>query len=120
MTRHVLSVLVTNRPGVLTRVSGLFARRGYNIESLTVSPTDDPSESRMTIGVSVVSAQALEQIVKQLNKLIEVHKIVELDPGAVTREPSSSRCAPTSRIVPRSSTPSNCSGARPSTSHWSR
>lgn len=78
MTRHVLSVLVTNRPGVLTRVSGLFARRGYNIESLTVSPTDDPSESRMTIGVNVVSAQALEQIVKQLNKLIEVHKIVDL------------------------------------------
>ena len=62
MTRHVLSVLVTNRPGVLTRVSGLFARRGYNIESLTVSPTDDPSESRMTIGVNVVSAQALEQL----------------------------------------------------------
>lgn len=86
MRKHVLSVLVANRPGVLTRVSGLFARRGYNIESLTVSPTDDPAESRMTIGVVVESAQALEQIVKQLNKLIEVHKIVELDSNAVTRE----------------------------------
>ncbi|WP_130865659.1 acetolactate synthase small subunit [Acidipropionibacterium timonense] len=86
MSNHILSVLVTNRPGVLTRVSGLFARRGYNIESLTVSPTDDPDESRMTIGLTVDSDPALEQIVKQLNKLIEVHKIVELEPNAVARE----------------------------------
>ncbi len=83
---HILSVLVVNRPGVLTRVAGLFARRGYNIESLTVSPTDDPAQSRMTIGVDVDSPQTLEQIVKQLNKLIEVHKIIELEDGAVTRE----------------------------------
>lgn len=86
MRVHILSVLVTNRPGVLTRVSGLFARRGYNIDSLTVSPTNEPGESRMTIGVKVDSPQALEQIVKQLNKLVEVHKIVELRPDAVARE----------------------------------
>ncbi|AFV89856.1 MAG: acetolactate synthase small subunit [Acidipropionibacterium acidipropionici] len=83
---HILSVLVVNRPGVLTRVAGLFARRGYNIESLTVSPTNDPQVSRMTIGVDVDSPSTLEQIVKQLNKLIEVHKIIELEDSAVTRE----------------------------------
>lgn len=83
---HILSVLVVNRPGVLTRVAGLFARRGFNIESLTVSPTNDPEESRMTIGVDVDSPQTLEQIVKQLNKLIEVHKIIELEDSAVARE----------------------------------
>lgn len=83
---HILSVLVVNRPGVLTRVAGLFARRGYNIESLTVSPTNDPQVSRMTIGVDTASPQVLEQIVKQLNKLIEVHKIIELEDSAVIRE----------------------------------
>ncbi|AZZ39242.1 acetolactate synthase small subunit [Acidipropionibacterium jensenii] len=83
---HILSVLVVNRPGVLTRVAGLFARRGYNIESLTVSPTNDPDQSRMTIGVDVDSPNTLEQIVKQLNKLIEVHKIIELEGTAVARE----------------------------------
>ncbi|WP_257478780.1 acetolactate synthase small subunit [Acidipropionibacterium jensenii] len=83
---HILSMSVVNRPGVLTRVAGLFARRGFNIESLTVSPTTDPDESRMTIGVGVDSPQTLEQIVKQLNKLIEVHKIIELEDSAVARE----------------------------------
>lgn len=83
---HILSVLVQNRAGVLARVSGLFARRAYNIESLAVAPTDDPALSRITIVVNVDSTP-LEQISKQLYKLIDVLKITELDPGhAVERE----------------------------------
>jgi acetolactate synthase-1/3 small subunit len=84
---HTLSVLVENKPGVLARVAGLFARRGYNIESLAVGPTERPELSRITLQVAVSSPQVLEQIVKQLNKLIEVLKIVELDDAdAVRRE----------------------------------
>lgn len=83
---HILSVLVQNRPGVLARVSGLFARRGYNIVSLAVAPTEDDYYSRITIVVDVDSAP-LEQIVKQLFKLIDVVKISELDPRrSVERE----------------------------------
>ena len=83
---HVLSVLVQNRPGVLARVSGLFARRGYNIFSLAVAPTDDADYSRITIVVDI-SATPLEQIVKQLFKLIDVVRITELDPRkSVERE----------------------------------
>jgi len=83
---HVLSVLVENRAGVLARVSSLFARRGYNIYSLAVAPTDDERFSRITVVVDVESAP-LEQIVKQLNKLINVIKISELDPrDSVERE----------------------------------
>jgi acetolactate synthase-1/3 small subunit len=83
---HVLSVLVQNRPGVLARVSGLFARRGYNIFSLAVAPTDDVDYSRITIVVDI-SATPLEQIVKQLFKLIDVVRITELDPRkSVERE----------------------------------
>lgn len=83
---HVLSVLVENRAGVLARVSGLFARRGYNIYSLAVAPTDDDRFSRITVVVDVESAP-LEQVVKQLNKLIHVIKISELDPrDSVERE----------------------------------
>jgi len=83
---HTLSVLVENKPGVLVRVAGLFSRRGFNIESLAVGPTELPEVSRMTIVVSVEGA-ALEQVTKQLNKLINVLKIVELDAGqAVERE----------------------------------
>ncbi len=83
---HILSVLVQNRAGVLARVSGLFARRAYNIESLAVAPTDDPALSRITIVVQVESTP-LEQITKQLFKLIDVLKITELDPAeAVERE----------------------------------
>jgi acetolactate synthase I/III small subunit len=83
---HTLSVLVENKPGVLARVSGLFSRRGFNIESLAVGPTEHPEISRMTIVVSA-EGNALEQITKQLNKLINVLKIVELEPGqAVQRE----------------------------------
>ena len=85
MTRHTLSVLVENKSGVLARVSALFSRRGYNIESLAVGPTENPDLSRMTIVAEAESAP-LEQITKQLNKLIEVIKIVELDTAAVQRE----------------------------------
>lgn len=83
---HVLSVLVENRAGVLARVANLFARRGYNIYSLAVAPTDDENFSRITIVVDVETAP-LEQVVKQLNKLIHVIKISELDPrDSVERE----------------------------------
>jgi acetolactate synthase-1/3 small subunit len=83
---HVLSVLVENRSGVLARVASLFARRGYNIYSLAVAPTDDDRFSRITVVVDVESAP-LEQVVKQLNKLINVIKISELDPrDSVERE----------------------------------
>jgi acetolactate synthase-1/3 small subunit len=83
---HILSVLVENRPGVLARVASLFARRGYNIYSLAVAPTEDERFSRFTIVVDLESAP-LEQITKQLFKLIDVIKISELDPrGSVERE----------------------------------
>ena len=82
--QHTLSVLVENRPGVLTRVASLFARRGFNIHSLAVGPTEDPAVSRMTVVVRVES-QPLEQITKQLNKLVNVLKIVELDPAVSVR-----------------------------------
>lgn len=84
--RHTLSVLVENKPGVLTRIAGMFARRGYNIHSLAVGPTDDPSLSRLTVVVGSDAVQ-VEQIVKQLNKLVNVLKILELDPAeSVERE----------------------------------
>ena len=83
---HTLSVLVENKAGVLTRIAGLFARRGFNIYSLAVAPTDDERFSRITIVVDVESAP-LEQISKQLNKLINVVRITELDPAeSVERE----------------------------------
>ncbi|RRO16287.1 acetolactate synthase small subunit [Saccharopolyspora rhizosphaerae] len=86
MSRHTLSVLVENVPGVLARVSGLFSRRSFNIESLAVGPTEHPEISRMTIVVAV-SDQPLEQVTKQLNKLVNVIKIVELeDDASVQRE----------------------------------
>ena len=86
MSKHTLSVLVENKPGVLTRVAGLFARRGFNIHSLAVGPTEHPAVSRMTVVVDV-EGLPLEQVTKQLNKLVNVIKIVELEPGAsVQRE----------------------------------
>ena len=77
--RHTLSVLVENRPGVLARISGLFARRAFNINSLSVSPTERPDISRVTVTADVEEVP-LEQIIKQLNKLLHVLKIVDLDP----------------------------------------
>ncbi len=85
-THHTLSVLVEDKPGVLARVAALFSRRGFNIESLAVGPTEHPTTSRMTIVVAVDDLP-LEQVTKQLNKLINVLKIVELDPASsVQRE----------------------------------
>jgi acetolactate synthase-1/3 small subunit len=78
MSRHMLSVLVENKPGVLARVSALFSRRGFNIDSLAVGPTEHSDVSRMTIAVNVEDLP-LEQVTKQLNKLINVLKVVELD-----------------------------------------
>jgi acetolactate synthase-1/3 small subunit len=86
MSKHTLSVLVENKPGVLARVSGLFSRRGFNIDSLAVGETEHPEISRITIVVNA-DASPLEQVTKQLNKLVNVLKIVELDPGtSVSRE----------------------------------
>jgi acetolactate synthase-1/3 small subunit len=83
---HTISVLVEDRPGVLTRVAGLFAARGFNIESLAVGHTETPGMSRMTVVVNV-EKKPLEQVTKQLNKLVNVIKILEHDPGsAVERE----------------------------------
>ncbi|SFM03251.1 acetolactate synthase small subunit [Nitrosomonas communis] len=78
--RHIISLLMENEAGALSRVAGLFSARGYNIESLNVAPTEDPTLSRMTL-VTIGSDEVIEQITKQLNKLIEVVKIVDLSEG---------------------------------------
>jgi acetolactate synthase-1/3 small subunit len=75
--RHIISILVENEAGALSRIAGLFSARGYNIETLTVAPTEDASMSRMTI-VTTGSEDVIEQITKQLNKLIEVVKVIDL------------------------------------------
>jgi acetolactate synthase-1/3 small subunit len=86
MSTHTISVLVEDRPGVLARIAGLFSRRGFNIDSLAVGPTEDRGRSRMTIVVDCAD-NPLEQVTKQLNKLVHVLKIVELEPQrAVERE----------------------------------
>ncbi len=79
--RHVISLLIENEAGALSRVTGLFSARAFNIESLTVAPTEDPSMSRITI-VSVGSDDIIEQITKQLNKLVEVIKVVDISEAA--------------------------------------
>jgi acetolactate synthase-1/3 small subunit len=84
MTRHTLSVLVENKPAVLARVAGLFARRAFNIHSLAVGPTEHEELSRVTVVVDVDDLP-LEQVTKQLNKLVNVIKIVELDPAAAVQ-----------------------------------
>lgn len=86
MTVHTLSVLVDNKPGVLVRVSALFSRRGFNIESLAVGPTENPAVSRITLVTEVEDTAVVEQLVKQLNKLVEVFKVIELEDNAVQRE----------------------------------
>jgi acetolactate synthase-1/3 small subunit len=84
--KHVLSILVENKPGVLTRISGLFARRGFNIDTLTVGPTDDEHISRVTLTVDG-ALHPIDQVTKQLHKLINVLKIRDLEPAdTVTRE----------------------------------
>ncbi|MDR2634058.1 MAG: acetolactate synthase small subunit [Treponema sp.] len=84
MKQHVVSALVENRAGTLSRVSGLFSRRGFNIDSLTVGETEDTSISRMTIAVTGDDA-VLEQIIKQLGKLVDVIAVQELDPSSCIR-----------------------------------
>ena len=79
--RHIISILLENEAGALSRVAGLFSARGYNIETLTVAPTEDPSLSRLTI-VTTGSDEVIEQITKQLNKLIDVIKVVDLSEAA--------------------------------------
>src|SRR5436190_15645832 len=84
--RHVLSILAENKPGVLARISGLFARRGFNIDSLAVGPTDDPSISRFTLTVDG-ALHPIDQVTKQLHKLVNVIKIRDLEPSeTVSRE----------------------------------
>jgi acetolactate synthase-1/3 small subunit len=84
--KHVLSILVENRPGVLARVAGLFSRRGFNIDTLAVGPTDDPDISRITLTLDG-AVHPIDQVTKQLHKLINVLKIRDMDPGStVTRE----------------------------------
>jgi acetolactate synthase-1/3 small subunit len=84
--KHVLSILVENKPGVLARVSGLFSRRGFNIETLAVGPTDDPTTSRITLTVDG-AAHPIDQVTKQLHKLVNVLKIRDLEPDSmVARE----------------------------------
>ncbi len=78
--RHILSLLLENESGALSRVSGLFSARGYNIESLTVAPTEDATLSRMTI-VTTGSDEVIEQITKQVNKLVEIVKVIDLNEG---------------------------------------
>jgi acetolactate synthase-1/3 small subunit len=78
--RHIISILLENEPGALSRVVGLFSARGYNIETLTVAPTEDPSLSRMTI-VTIGSDDVIEQITKHLNRLVEVVKLIDLTDG---------------------------------------
>ncbi len=78
--RHIISVLLENEPGALSRVVGLFSARGYNIETLSVAPTEDPSLSRMTI-VTIGSDDVIEQITKHLNRLVEVVKVFDLSEG---------------------------------------
>ncbi|MEQ1602692.1 MAG: acetolactate synthase small subunit [Methylophilaceae bacterium] len=78
--KHLISLLMENEAGALSRVAGLFSARGYNIESLTVAPTEDPTLSRMTI-VTSGSEEVIEQIIKQLNKLVDVVKVLDLNDG---------------------------------------
>ncbi|WP_090656762.1 acetolactate synthase small subunit [Nitrosomonas marina] len=78
--RHIISLLMENEAGALSRVAGLFSARGYNIESLSVAPTEDPTLSRMTL-VTSGSDEVIEQVTKQLNKLIEIVKVIDLSDG---------------------------------------
>ena len=105
--RHIISILLENEAGALSRVAGLFSARGYNIESLTVAPTEDPSLSRMTI-VTRGADPIIEQITKQLNKLVDVVKLVDLSEGPhIERElllvklnvPSDSHCEKIKRLT---------------------
>ncbi len=103
--RHIISLLLENEPGALSRVVGLFSQRNYNIESLTVAPTEDPTLSRLTL-TTVGQDEVIEQITKNLNKLIEVVKLVNLSESAhiereLMREPATSWTVLSRRSAPR-------------------
>src|SRR3954469_13510582 len=84
--KHILSILVENKPGVLTRIAGLFARRGFNIDTLAVGPTDDPTLSRITITLDGAT-HPIDQVMKQLHKLVNVMRIRDLEPDeTIARE----------------------------------
>src|ERR671926_1572345 len=84
--KHILSILVENKPGVLTRIAGLFARRGFNIDTLAVGPTDDPALSRITLTLDG-AAHPIDQVTKQLHKLVNVIKIRDMEPDkTIARE----------------------------------
>ena len=113
--KHVLSILVENKPGVLTRIAGLFARRGFNIDTLTVGPTDDAQVSRITLTVDG-AMHPIDQVTKQLHKLVNVLKIRDLEPR--TRSRASWRCSrspPTACSAARSCRSRRSSAARSST-----
>jgi acetolactate synthase small subunit len=114
--KHTISVLLEDKPGALARIATMFARRGFNIDSLAVGPTEHDEVSRMTIVVNVEESP-LEQVTKQLNKLIEVIKIVELDgSSAINRELLLVKVKADPDTVVRSSTRSSSSAPRWSTS----
>ena len=117
MSKHTLSVLVENKPGVLARIAGLFSRRGFNIDSLAVGPTEHPEISRMTVVVDVEELP-LEQVTKQLNKLVEVLKVVELEPQRLgpARDPAGQGARRPGTAARTSWRPCSCSGPRSSTS----
>ena len=112
---HTLSVLVENRPGVLTRCAGLFARRGFNIDSLAVGTTQDPLRSRITIRVDC-EQHSIDQVIKQLYKLVDVLKVQELDSTAVELELLMIKVASRPTAAPRSSRWPRCSRPRSWTS----
>ncbi len=114
--RHIISLLLENEPGALSRVVGLFSQRNYNIESLTVAPTEDPTLSRLTL-TTVGHDEVIEQITKNLNKLIEVVKLVDLSESAhIERELMLVKVKATAPSAPRSSAPPISSVGRSSTS----
>ncbi len=107
--KHVLSILVEDKPGVLTRIAGLFARRGFNIDTLTVGPTDEGRLSRITLTVDG-ALHPIDQVTKQLHKLINVLKIRDLEPGDTS--PGSWRCSRSPSTAP--SGPRSCRSRRSS------
>ena len=115
--KHILSILVENKPGVLTRIAGLFARRGFNIDTLAVGPTDDPTLSRITLTLDG-AMHPIDQVTKQLHKLVNVIKIRDLEPTeTVARELALFKVsADGRRRAPRSCRWSRSSAARSSTS----
>jgi acetolactate synthase-1/3 small subunit len=117
--KHILSILVENKAGVLTRIAGLFARRGYNIDTLTVGPTEDEQYSRITLTFDG-AMHSVDQVTKQLHKLINVLKIRDLEPADTVASSRSSRSPSRARSARRSCRSRRSSAARSSTSRAAR